>query len=1022
MGAETAVSIEIRRVGVWRAAALAAVVSLGAIALLLVSHARYREASLSSLITASSKARSIEGRLAGFVWAPLRSGRADVALSNAIVTTLQQLRGETTASARHATGVAQLLAGHHREALAALSAAAEATDDARPWSDLAAAYCAASVRYHSAELLAEGLAAADMALAKNGRLAEALFNRALVLERLGLRDDARAAWKQYMQAETDSEWLAEASQHLRAVDPIIPFRQILDREYDRLARDPSAVRELVHREPEESRIQGAMEVLRRWAVAEKAGDADGAARHLSVARNLGTAVASLHGDQMLARSVAVIDGAAAGARTLLAEAHIEYSGGIQTFWNNKPAAAQPMFDRAVAAFERTGSPMRLLAIFYAANTVFDQRRRDEAQGILESVLAETSSEFPACRAHILSQLGACFFAHAEWGASMAALQESAALFDRLGEVSNASAVRRLISIIYDQTGDREKAWKVRMLALRGLGQESNLRLAKAVSSIAQEAMLRGDWHMANSFLSVEAEIARRLDDSMHLAETLLFRAAVRHRLNDADASSRDLAEARVVTSRIGDAAYRSYLAANLAVVKSMVTPSPAEATTLLSEAIEFEATKGDRMELPRLYHQRARALRASGRAAAAEADLDRGMAVLETHRQSLPLGEARWGAFHAASGLFDDAIDLAMDRGDVAKAFAVAERARARSLIESFDTPPPFDHRSLPRDTVLVEYAALPKRLVIFVADASGTRAVTTAADRDALTADIEEYLRLLQSNGAEAKRSSAALYRTVIAPVAEHLIGAANIVFVPDVAMAAIPFTALLDDRGQYLVEQHATVVAPSAAVFSAAVARHRDLGPPRSVLVVSNSTAGAGGAPLPYVRKEAERVARHYAESFMLEDDQAQYDELARRASTAEAIHFAGHAVGDPSGFEPASIVLRERGRERRVRVPEIAALHLRQTKVVVLAGCSTARGERRGPEGVISVARGFLSAGIPSVVATLWPIDDQLAAEIFPRLHEDLAGGLRPAEALRNVQLDSIRRGVPASSWAALQVIGK
>ena len=73
-------------------------------------------------------------------------------------------------------------------------------------------------------------------------------------------------------------------------------------------------------------------------------------------------------------------------------------------------------------------------------------------------------------------------------------------------------------------------------------------------------------------------------------------------------------------------------------------------------------------------------------------------------------------------------------------------------------------------------------------------------------------------------------------------------------------------------------------------------------------------------------------------------------------------------------------------------------------------------------MSVAHGFLMAGAPSVIATLWPIDDEAAARVFPRLHEKLAAGLPPAEALRAVQLDSIRRGdVPASLWAAIQDIG-
>jgi CHAT domain-containing protein len=71
---------------------------------------------------------------------------------------------------------------------------------------------------------------------------------------------------------------------------------------------------------------------------------------------------------------------------------------------------------------------------------------------------------------------------------------------------------------------------------------------------------------------------------------------------------------------------------------------------------------------------------------------------------------------------------------------------------------------------------------------------------------------------------------------------------------------------------------------------------------------------------------------------------------------------------------------------------------------------------------VARAFLVAGVPSVVATLWPIEDTPSAEFFPRFHHYLMRGLPPAEALRAVQMEWIRRhdGSPGV-WAAVQIVG-
>jgi CHAT domain-containing protein len=967
--------------------------------------------SIASLAAASrSDVRAVEARLTGgFTWAPFRSetrsASASLALAAAIGLATPPGDGES-ATARHTAGVAHLLAGRHREALSALSVA-ETSRDARTWSDLAAARYAASTRFDAPELLGDALAATDAALSLDPDLAEALFNRALILERLGLRDDARAAWNRYVLHDSDARWLAEGREHLAAVALFTPFKETLSRDYERLVRDPARARALAGQNPEGARIQGLAEVLGRWAEAERTNDPR-APQHLGLARELGSEIARLNGDRMLADAVAAIERADKPSRSAFASAHRDYTAGIKSFWNGQAAAAEPLLHRAVATLDRLDSPALPMARFYVASAVFDQGRRAEACAALDLMLLALQAHYPAVRGHVLSQLGACRFAAAQWGESMRILEESAAIFDRLGELGNASAVRRLIAMIYDRTGARDKAWEMRMIALRGIGRESNLRLEKAVSSIAHEAMLRGNWSTAAAFLNVEIDIARRIDDRVHLAETLAIRAAVRHQLNDADGARADLASAAEVTARLEDPGYRAYMEHDQLIVKAMLMSSPAEADALLTRAIAFQSASGDRMNLPGLYLQRARARRRSDPAGAA-ADLDRGIAELETSRQSLPQGEARWGAFHAADELFAEAIELRLDEGNVEGAFVIAERARARSLLDGYGRPPALDYRSLPGATVVVEYAALSDRLVIFTADRNGVQAATSSGG--SLAAEVETLLKALQTDDASLKRAAAAVHRRLIEPVAGRIVGAATIVFVPDGATSTIPFAALVDARGQFLLESHTVVVAPSAALFAAAGQRRRTATPPRSALVIADRS-------LPAAASEAAQINRLYGHSFEWKNG----DDLHRQTAEADVLHFAGHGIGDDGGLEPASIVLQEEGAERRLAAADLAKLPLRRTAIVVLAGCSTARGERRGPEGVISVAHGFLSAGAPSVVATLWKIDDSAAAKVFPDLHALLARGVAPAEALRTVQLECIRRGdVPASLWAALQLIG-
>ncbi len=148
---------------------------------------------------------------------------------------------------------------------------------------------------------------------------------------------------------------------------------------------------------------------------------------------------------------------------------------------------------------------------------------------------------------------------------------------------------------------------------------------------------------------------------------------------------------------------------------------------------------------------------------------------------------------------------------------------------------------------------------------------------------------------------------------------------------------------------------------------------------------------------------------------------DAFRTGARDADIIHFVGHAATDET-LGAALLASSSDESDARLDVHDIAASPFTRTRVVVLAACSTAEGEERGPEGSISVARAFLTAGVPSVVATLWPIDDRTSADFFPRVHHHLARGAPAAEALRLAQLESIRKGdVPPFMWAAVQIIG-
>lgn len=181
---------------------------------------------VASLVAAVGEARYIEGRLTGgFKYGPLRSvtrGPGDLSNQNlALLAAAGELQkkaqADPSAENLHAWGVAQLLRGDYDAGIATLeSVASRQQADATVFSDLASAFLARHETNGSESDLLRARRAADLAVSRNPRMPEALFNRALVLERLG---DAAAteAWTSVLAAERRGGFRAEAERHLQAL-------------------------------------------------------------------------------------------------------------------------------------------------------------------------------------------------------------------------------------------------------------------------------------------------------------------------------------------------------------------------------------------------------------------------------------------------------------------------------------------------------------------------------------------------------------------------------------------------------------------------------------------------------------------------------------------------------------------------------------------------------------------------------------------------------------------------------------
>jgi CHAT domain-containing protein len=211
----------------------------------------------------------------------------------------------------------------------------------------------------------------------------------------------------------------------------------------------------------------------------------------------------------------------------------------------------------------------------------------------------------------------------------------------------------------------------------------------------------------------------------------------------------------------------------------------------------------------------------------------------------------------------------------------------------------------------------------------------------------------------------------------------------------------------------------------FLAASARLAHFAPDDVLAIGDGHDAATSGLPiLPRADAEAVEISRLYNRRTLLVGREATRSRVL--AARAGVIHFAGHTVlnerypsmsrmllsPSPAADEPGWLLS-----------SEITRAHFGRTSVVVLASCEGAAGRVIEGEGAISIGRAFFTAGVPAVVASLWPVDDDLQT-LMTTFHEALREHRDPGRALREGQLALWReRGphTPVRVWGGFIMIG-
>ncbi|MEM7535672.1 MAG: CHAT domain-containing protein [Chloroflexota bacterium] len=268
-------------------------------------------------------------------------------------------------------------------------------------------------------------------------------------------------------------------------------------------------------------------------------------------------------------------------------------------------------------------------------------------------------------------------------------------------------------------------------------------------------------------------------------------------------------------------------------------------------------------------------------------------------------------------------------------------------------------------------------------------------------------------------------LYQLLIEPLAQHLY-AARLQLIPHGVLHQVPFHALWDGE-QYLINRFECRYAPSASI----AVHCRALS--QTGLHFAQELVFAGLAitdpTIPQARIEAETVTRHFTESNLYLDDAASQEGLRAAAAQADILHIATHGLfrADNPFFSALKLA------DGWMDVREIYRLTLR-AQLVVLSACESGAGTVQGADELIGLARGFLGAGVRSLLVSLWNVHDASAAQLMDVFYHALVYSndrdeqktdpnqtTHPATALRTAQLEAIEAEQHPYFWAPFFVIG-
>jgi CHAT domain-containing protein len=280
----------------------------------------------------------------------------------------------------------------------------------------------------------------------------------------------------------------------------------------------------------------------------------------------------------------------------------------------------------------------------------------------------------------------------------------------------------------------------------------------------------------------------------------------------------------------------------------------------------------------------------------------------------------------------------------------------------------------------------------------------------------LYDWLQVTDRNmKTEIDQLSDSMYKKLIAPFAEDISGARQLMIIPDDELSFLPFEILRPVNGKSLVELYPVTYNYSCSLLKAEKQNNKR----SSILAMAPFVK-----TLPASEKEIGSITGD-----KITGDKATKEKFVSRAKDYAILHLATHARANDSVPSKSFIEfypLDSSFTSSRLFTNEIAGLRLNDVKLVILSACETGSGQLVKGEGLMSLTRAFSFAGCQNTIASLWRADDVSTATISGFLHKYISKGNTFATALQEAKLNYLNEDIPErlkspAYWAHLRLIG-